>query len=93
MGIKANRLTAGAAYTAAVAALRSALVELAAYDLAAKNINVIKSGDGDFDAHAFADLPQSIPRQLQHQDFAPGPGANIHEEVRARANQIIAAGS
>lgn len=83
------RDAAGARYAVAVNELTTALIELAAIDVALRNAN-----HAEFDPHlrTFGALPQIVPTELRHPDFSPGPGENLASAVAARADRIIARG-
>ena len=81
----AARVSAGAAYQAAAAALRAAYVELAALDRVCANA-AMQPGGKAASARTFADLP-ALP---SHPEFAvanPHPG----DEIRARADELLSA--
>ena len=95
--ILAARSSAGGAYAAALAALRSALIELAAYDGAAAS-NATGLGDPTVPpqpAHTvrtFGAVPQNLVAiGLTHPEFAAaGERADIFADIATRRNQIIA---
>jgi hypothetical protein len=79
MTLQTDRATAGAVYASAVAAFRTAFIELAAYD-------VIMRGKVDPATPNFGSYPDAIT--LRHAEFAPNVAGNWGDDVRARIAEI-----
>ena len=79
---------AGARYTAALAELQAAFIDLAGHDAALANNNV---PIGPTPVRSFYGIPDSVPWALRHGHFAPEGGINWQDAVWARGNELIAA--
>lgn len=83
--IHALRKVAGERYAAAAAALKEALVELAAIEGATPGV----SGD-DVPRYGFAaHQPDALP-ELRHREFLPHPPQGIREAVSLRRAALLA---
>ncbi len=87
--LRTARAAAGADYAAAIAALQSSFVELAAYDRALQNSNVIGlGGHHPIGYPTFHDIADNVPQSLRHPEF----GTYEHDwrgQVLALSNQVI----
>jgi hypothetical protein len=85
----ADRATAGARYAAAVAELKAAAIDLAAYDRALFNARWGRAHSPA--AGAFPDSlgPDRLPRELVHVEFAPEDNG-WRETIRATADGYLA---
>lgn len=70
--LKAARAAAGTRYAAAIAELEASYIELASFDRALNNANVIKMTAHPTGYPTFAEFPEvadNIPRPLRHPQF------------------------
>jgi hypothetical protein len=79
MTLQTDRAAAGATYASAVAAFRTAFIELAAYD-------VIVRGKVDPATPNFGSYPDVIT--LRHTEFAPDVAGDWASAVKARIAEI-----
>lgn len=87
--LQQHRADAGAAYVDAVAALKTAYVNLAAIDLALENSKLLGLTQPSF--HRDFTLLCDGARFLQHRQYAPTITPTWHSEAIAAAASIIAA--
>jgi len=87
--LRTARAAAGTAYAAAIAALQSSFIELAAYDRALQNSNVIGlGGHHPIGYPTFYDMADNVPQGLRHPEF----GTYVHDwraQVKALSDQVI----
>ncbi len=88
--LRTARAAAGTAYAAAIAALQSSFIELAAYDRALQNSNVIIGMPGypPIGYPTFHDMADNVPQGLRHPEF----GTYVHDwraQVKALSDQVI----
>ncbi|PZV39746.1 hypothetical protein [Mesorhizobium kowhaii] len=81
-----SHAAAGERYTAALAELQAAFIDLAGHDMALENRNVPV---GPVPVRSFVGIPDSVPWPLRHPIFAPDVGPNWQDAIRSRGNDII----
>ncbi|MDP3553087.1 hypothetical protein [Methylocystis sp.] len=84
--LQAARAPAGARYAAAIAELRSALVDLEAIDqaLICKNVSVLERNP----LYRFRELPRTLAG-LEHPEFAPLLRTSLREEIGAATRAYV----
>jgi hypothetical protein len=81
-----SHAAAGTRYTAALAELQEAYIDLAGHDRALENKNVPV---GPTPVRSFFGIPDSVPWPLRHPLFAPDAGPNWQDAMRSRGDDII----
>lgn len=90
--LKTARAASGTRYAAAIAELEAAYIELAAYDRALNNANVIKMSTSPTAYPTYSEFPggaASIPGPLRHPQFGTY-SLDWRGQINATADQLIA---
>jgi hypothetical protein len=85
--LKTARATAGSRYSAAIAELQAALVDLAALDAALANKNV-NPGFQEHATYGIRKLPPSL-YDFEHAEFAPSLRARLADQIVAARDTYI----